>query len=59
VLVECPHRPLGIEFAPVATVAGLGYGQAAWQSGSRWPTIAPHWLVNQRHCSLFNYPMLA
>jgi len=57
VLVERPHLPLGIEFA-AAPVAGLGYGRVAWQSGSRWPTIAPHWLVNQRHCSLFNYPML-
>ncbi|QGT79367.1 CPBP family intramembrane metalloprotease [Guyparkeria halophila] len=53
------HLPFGIEFAIVATAAGLGYGWIAWQSGSLWPAIALHWLVNLLHFSLFSYPMLA
>ena len=53
------HLPFGIEFAAVATVAGLGYGWIAWQSGSLWPAIALHWLINLLHFSLFSYPLLA
>ena len=59
VLFGLAHLPFGIEFAAVATVAGLGYGWVAWQSGSLWPAIALHWLVNLTHFSLFSYPMLA
>ncbi|MFW6021623.1 MAG: CPBP family intramembrane glutamic endopeptidase [Guyparkeria sp.] len=53
------HLPFGAEFAAVATVAGLGYGYVAWQSGSLWPAIGLHWAVNLLHFSLFSYPMLA
>ncbi|MGM0517617.1 MAG: CPBP family intramembrane glutamic endopeptidase [Pseudomonadota bacterium] len=50
--------PFGAEFAAVAAVAGLGYGYVAWQSGSLWPAIALHWVVNLLHFSLFSYPLL-
>ncbi|MFP4640006.1 MAG: CPBP family intramembrane glutamic endopeptidase [Guyparkeria sp.] len=53
------HLPFGAEFAAVATVAGLGYGYVAWQSGSLWPAIGLHWAVNLLHFSLFSYPLLA
>lgn len=53
------HLPFGTEFAAVATVAGLGYGWVAWKSGSLWPAIGLHWLVNLLHFSLLSYPMLA
>ncbi|MFP4462957.1 MAG: CPBP family intramembrane glutamic endopeptidase [Guyparkeria sp.] len=53
------HLPFGAEFAAVATVAGLGYGYVAWQSGSLWPAIGLHWAINLLHFSLFSYPMLA
>ncbi|WP_410474368.1 CPBP family intramembrane glutamic endopeptidase [Guyparkeria sp. TX1] len=53
------HLPFCVEFAAVATVAGLGYGWVAWKSGSLWPAIVLHWLVNLLHFSLFSYPMLA
>lgn len=59
VLFGLAHLPFGVQFAAVATVAGLGYGWVAWQSGSLWPAIALHWLVNLTHFSLFSYPMLA
>ncbi|MFI9652773.1 CPBP family glutamic-type intramembrane protease [Guyparkeria halopsychrophila] len=59
VLFGLAHLPFGTEFAAVATVAGLGYGWVAWKSGSLWPAIALHWLVNLLHFSLFSYPMLA
>lgn len=51
--------PFGIEFAAVATVAGLGYGWIAWKSGLLWPAIALPCLINLPHLSLFSYPMLA
>ncbi|MFO7808456.1 type II CAAX prenyl endopeptidase Rce1 family protein [Guyparkeria sp.] len=53
------HLPFGTEFAAVATIAGLGHGWIAWKSGSLWPAIGLHWLVNLLHFSLFSYPMLA
>ncbi|MFO7581873.1 CPBP family intramembrane glutamic endopeptidase [Guyparkeria sp.] len=59
VIFGLAHLPFGAEFAAVATIAGLGYGYVAWQSGSLWPAIGLHWVVNLLHFSLFSYPMLA
>ncbi|MFN2381089.1 MAG: lysostaphin resistance A-like protein [Guyparkeria sp.] len=58
VIFGLAHLPFGIEFAALATIAGLGYGWVAWQSGSLWPAIALHWAVNLLHFSLLSYPML-
>ncbi len=59
VIFGLAHLPFGVEFAVVATIAGLGYGFVAWRSASLGPAIALHWLVNLTHFSLFSYPLLA
>ena len=59
VLFGLAHLPFSAEFALIATIAGLGYGYVAWQTGSLWPAIGLHWGLNLLHFTLFSYPLLA
>ena len=59
VLFGLAHLPFSAGFAVIATIAGLGYGYVAWQTGSLWPAIGLHWGLNLLHFSLFSYPLLA
>lgn len=59
VLFGVAHAGGGVAMIVLATLAGVGYGLAAWRSGRIEAAILTHFVVNALRFLLVTYPMLA
>jgi membrane protease YdiL (CAAX protease family) len=58
VLFGIAHAGGGVAMIVLATLAGIGYGLAAWRSGRIEAAILTHFLVNALRFLLVTYPLL-
>jgi membrane protease YdiL (CAAX protease family) len=59
VLFGIAHAGGGVAMIVLATLAGIGYGLAAWRSGRIEAAILAHFVVNALRFLLVTYPLLA